>query len=52
MGGPSESVGVTDLNSSSAYRLRPCVDPLQPVVAHTCRWSNTVSNEALVTRRQ
>ena len=31
------------------YRFRACVGPLRPVVIQTCRWSNTVSNEALLT---
>ena len=31
------------------YRFRACVGPLRPVVTHTCRWSNAVSNEALLT---
>ena len=32
------------------YRFRSCVGPLRPVVTHTCRWSNTVSNKALINR--
>ena len=48
--GPSESVGKTDKDLSPAYWLKACVGPLRPVVTHTCRWSNTVSNEALLNR--
>ena len=47
--GPSESVRKTDQDLSPAYWLEACVDPLRPVVTHTCHWSNTVSNEALLT---